>query len=36
MFLWVQLVLAQLEIDAHNLEDLEAAVERMPHSLYDL
>jgi hypothetical protein len=36
MFLWVQLVLAQLDIDAHNLEDLEVAVARMPRSLNDL
>jgi hypothetical protein len=36
MFLWVQLVLAELEVDAHNLEDLEAAVAIMPRSLNDL
>ncbi|KAL1798027.1 hypothetical protein ACET3X_004633 [Alternaria dauci] len=35
MFLWVRLVLAQLEIDAYNLDDLENAVANMPHSLHD-
>jgi hypothetical protein len=36
MFLWVRLVLAQLEFDAYNLHDLENAVANMPHSLHDL
>ncbi|CAN9386696.1 unnamed protein product [Alternaria alternata] len=35
MFLWVRLVLAQLEFDAYNLDDLENAVANMPHSLHD-
>ncbi|CAN9342142.1 unnamed protein product [Alternaria alternata] len=35
MFLWVRLVLAQLELDAYNLDDLENAVANMPHSLND-
>jgi hypothetical protein len=29
-------VLAQLEFDAYNLDDLENAVANMPHSLHDL
>jgi hypothetical protein len=36
MFLWVQLVLLQLEDDADNLDDLENAVANMPHDLHDL
>ena len=36
MFLWVRLVLLQLEDDADNLDDLENAVASMPHSLNDL
>lgn len=36
MFLWVRLVLMQLEMDAYNLEDLENLVADMPHSLHDL
>ena len=36
MFLWVRLVLAQLEVDAYNLNDLEAAVANIPHSLHEL
>ncbi|KAF7670744.1 hypothetical protein GT037_011195, partial [Alternaria burnsii] len=35
MFLWVRLVLLQLEDDADNLDDLENAVANMPHSLHD-
>ncbi|RYO63735.1 hypothetical protein AA0116_g4050 [Alternaria tenuissima] len=35
MFLWVRLVLAQLEFDAYNLDDLGNAVANMPHSLHD-
>ncbi|KAH7068217.1 hypothetical protein BKA63DRAFT_109499 [Paraphoma chrysanthemicola] len=36
MYLWVRLVLAQLEVDAYNLDDLETAVAIMPHTLHDL
>ncbi|KAH8698037.1 hypothetical protein GQ44DRAFT_832316 [Phaeosphaeriaceae sp. PMI808] len=35
MFLWVRLVLAQLEVDAYNRDDLEAAIANMPRDLYD-
>ncbi|KAH7092161.1 hypothetical protein FB567DRAFT_434738, partial [Paraphoma chrysanthemicola] len=35
MYLWVRLVLAQLEVDAYNLDDLETAVAIMPHTLHD-
>ncbi|KAF2129964.1 hypothetical protein P153DRAFT_356631 [Dothidotthia symphoricarpi CBS 119687] len=33
MFLWVRLILAHLEEDAYNLDDLEAAVMNMPVTL---
>lgn len=36
MFLWVQLVLLQLENDAYNMSDLENAIATMPVGLNDM
>lgn len=36
MFLWVRLVLIQLEDDAYSLDDLETAIVNMPTGLNDL
>jgi hypothetical protein len=36
MFLWVRLILRQLEDDAYSLQDLETIVADMPVGLNDL
>lgn len=36
MFLWVQLVLSDLEDDVFSLQDLKTAIARIPTGLNDL